>query len=166
MARVACSLRPGIDHHLLGAWLIFINEIDAARWEGPGCRFQPGVWPFECKDSLIAKNPDRFLSQTCTCIFILIVENCAEREGVGHVLDSIPSWIVDPSSVIISKTFNRPNFGKCLHDIQHLFQYVVELFGNRKTAFAGKNSRVQEKVERVHVIVERLFEINSVGTDL
>ena len=104
--------------------------------------------------------------KTGGCVFVAIVKNCAQGERIGHVLDLIPPRIEDSASVIIPETFCGTDFGKRLDDIQHFLQYVVELLGNREAVLARKDSRVQEKIERVYVVVKRLLEVNAVGADL
>src|SRR5580704_1541483 len=116
--------------------------------------------------ALSHEEPDRFLGHTGGRILFAIVGDCAQGDRMGHMLDAISNWIKKSAAVIIPKAFGRTTRGKRLDHVQHFLQNIIELFGNVYTALAREMSRMQKKIERVYVIVERLFEIDSVGADL
>src|SRR5690348_2203091 len=82
------------------------------------------------------------------------------------MLGAIAPGIEQPSAVIIAKARRRSSLAENAQNFQHPDQRLIELRGNRDPISFGKDSRVKEKVQRVDVIVDGLFEVEAVSSHL
>src|ERR1700683_3385178 len=146
--------------------LVVVDEINASRCERVRRSDSRGMRLLQFLDSFVTEKPDSFLGQTGSRISSGIIKDSAEGQRIGHALDLIPSRIENSASIIVSKPFGKTDLRESLNDIQHFSERVVELFRNREAVFACEESRVQEEIERIHVVVESLLKIDSVRTDL
>src|SRR5277367_2890868 len=79
---------------------------------------------------------------------------------------SIAARIENSSAIVVAKAVGRTGLGYGAKNVKHFRQSLIEAGGNLHAVPRRQQSRMQKKVQRVHVIVERLLEIYSVGTHL
>ena len=82
------------------------------------------------------------------------------------MLSPIATRIEHASSIIIAKTFRGTMGGEHSHHFQHLAQYDIERLGHLHVIARGQRSRVKKEIQRIHVIVERLLEVDAIWPNL
>ena len=97
---------------------------------------------------------------------VRVIEQCAESERVGHVFSPIAAWIEEAAAVIVAETLGGSGLRERLDNVEHAAYDFVIGGRNFDSISRGQQAGMQKKVERIHVIVERLLEINAVGTNL
>ena len=126
----------------------------------------PGSLRQQSVDRFIAEKPDRFLGQTSRRKIAAAIEHVSDRERVRHVFSPVASRIESSASIIIAKTFGWTSLRKRLHDVQHAPHCGIEFRRNRESILRRQQPRVQEKIQRIHVVVQRLLEVDPVRPDL
>src|SRR5580700_3380191 len=85
---------------------------------------------------------------------------------IQQVLSSIPSWIEQSPSIVISQEWRRARTSQQQQSVHHLLDGLLEFSGDGEVVETGKDNSMQKKVDRVNMIVSRLLEMKTVGLDL
>src|SRR5260370_37437132 len=95
-----------------------------------------------------------------------VEQNRTKCEGIQHVLDPIAARIKDSPSVIVPQAWERPGIGQATDDLEHLFNCSVECSRYRNSIQSGKHTGMEEEVERVAMVISRMFEVHAIRPDL
>src|SRR5207245_5974255 len=82
------------------------------------------------------------------------------------MLDAISRGVENPSTIVIAEAFRRSGMRERFNNVDHSFQHRIEVDGNVPPIALGQHAGVHEKIQRVHVIMQRLFEVNTIASNL
>src|SRR5215469_2063357 len=166
MTASADTLRSGIDDDLVWSGRSPGHDVNAPRYERP--RSQPALrLLLDGFDCCFAQQPNCLFGELSVRLRALAPENGgSDSKRIGHVLGLVAARVEDPAPVVITKTSGRTSLGEGLDDGEHSLQGLIEGDRNGHAVPRGQDARVQKKIESVDVIMQGLFEINAVGTDL
>src|SRR5690348_1828547 len=82
------------------------------------------------------------------------------------MFDAVAAWIEHAAAIVVPKAISGAGTSDDTHHLEHFLQYRIEGFGHHQIIARCQDSQMQKEIQRVHVIVERLFEVNAVRADL
>ena len=81
---------------------------------------------------------------------------------LGPVAPRIPQ----AAAVIVAEAFGRACLREGGDDVEHSLEHGVVGWGDFESIARLEQARIEEEVERVDVVIERLLEVHSIGTHL
>jgi hypothetical protein len=82
------------------------------------------------------------------------------------VFGPIPSRVEKPTTVIVTEPVRRPNLRESLDYRKHFPNHLVQGRRDLHSVTGGEQARVKEKIECVNMVVQRLFEVDSIPANL
>src|SRR5579863_35970 len=82
------------------------------------------------------------------------------------MFSAIAPWIEQAASIVIAESRRGPTTAQQAQGGQHFLQRFLKTLRDRDAVNAGQHRRVQEKVERINVVVGGLLEMKTVGLHL
>src|SRR6266550_8852968 len=124
------------------------------------------VLPWKGFDRLLSKQPDGFLSQASHRKIFAAIQQRSDGQRIGHVLGAIALRIKNSATIIVPEAFWRPRLRERLHYGKHSAQCSVILRWDFQSVLRSQHSCMKKEVERVNVVMQRLFEVNAIRTHL
>jgi len=82
------------------------------------------------------------------------------------VFGAITARVEESPAIIVAETLRWSGLRKSLHDSQHSAEDRVILGRNPESIFRCQQARMEKEIERVHVVVQRLLEVDAIRPDL
>src|ERR1700683_3731240 len=155
------SLRTSMEHEL--RWRLGRREqVESGR--GQGRRVHAGSSRFQMVPPLCSCNsqkPDGFLPQIGRdkLVVAALEKNGSRRQRIQETIVAITAGIEEPAAIIIPKPWRRPGPAEQTQGREHLSQRALQAGRDGNVIERRENGGVQNKIERVYVIISRLLEV-------
>src|SRR5580658_8427186 len=93
-------------------------------------------------------------------------KNCPGCQWVKEMLAAIAPRIEEPPAIVIPELGRRAGAPEQAQSGQHPLQRILQTLWNRNIICACQNGGVKKKIERIHVIIGRLLEVEAVCLNL
>ena len=142
--------------HKLRRRLCRRQEIEARVLEGCGLHLKRAGFQFvPPPHTFHAQQPDGLLPQIASHSLEIaaLEQNCPCSQRIQQMFAAIASRIKQTASVVIAESRWRATTAQEEQGGKHFLQRLLKDLRDRNVIYAGQHSRMQEKIERVHVVV-------------
>ena len=81
---------------------------------------------------------------------------------IQKMFEAIASWIEEPAAIVIADTWRHSSAAEQQEGVEHPDEGLVEIGRDHNSVRCCQDPAVQEKVERIHVVIGGLLEIETV----
>src|SRR5580704_6679611 len=165
VSRAALALRTGVHDHYLWVGSRIREHVKAAVRKGHRLWSRCCSCACEFLDRFTPEQPDRFFSQASGGEFFRVNQS-TQSQRVRHVLCAVATRIPQPPAIIVAEAFCWSCLRERSDHVEHSSDNSVICWRNRHSVSSRQQPRIQEEVECINVVVQRLLEVNAIGTNL
>ena len=95
-----------------------------------------------------------------------IEKYCSGCQRIEQMLTPVTSRIEDSAAIVVTKSRHGSRTSEGMQDVKHLFDCSVEMDWNGNSVQSSQYSCMYEEIDRIGVVVRRLFKVRAVGSHL